>query len=182
MTFQIKWRTGGWNLTLLWRRIYVPFVWKELKRKQTLILWILWNVVQVLGFVNIGCTAGKLLVVHSHYGDVITRKTEQNIVTCKSSISWDLPPYSPLKINGYFGGPRRLHLVGLLLAACLFLVSLTLQSWRCRWHVPPNVRWLSMDYIALYPRRSNTFVTTLQLVPRSRKYIHSPDTPSWRSA
>jgi hypothetical protein len=88
-------------------------------------------------------------------------------VVMKSSISWDITPWSPLKVNLRFWGTRSLHLEGLrisqgrnqreagskqfvdfqrttraLLATCLTLVScLTYSSTlKRRRHVPPERR------------------------------------------
>jgi hypothetical protein len=44
-------------------------------------------------------------------------------VLMKSSIFWDITPYSPLKVNLHFGGTYRLHISVALLATCLTLVS-----------------------------------------------------------
>jgi hypothetical protein len=82
----------------------------------------LWNVAQVLGFVNIGCMAAKLLVAHSHERVVMTRKMciEQNIVTRKSFVFWDITPYSPLK--------KSTNILNMSTPSCRFVACFRLVS------------------------------------------------------
>jgi hypothetical protein len=61
----------------------------------------------------------------------------------KSSTFWDITPRKTTKVN--------LHLC-LLPVSGWFLAWLTLQPWRWRWRVSRIVRWLSTDYLVLYPR------------------------------
>jgi hypothetical protein len=37
-------------------------------------------------------------------------RTYTNRISMKSFVFWDIPPWSPLKVNRYFGGTYRLHL------------------------------------------------------------------------
>jgi hypothetical protein len=67
-------------------------------------------------------------------------------VAMKSSIFWNISPYSPLKVNWCFWGTCRFHLqcrgicmkqvVGLLLALFWFLSLLIFGHWGWRWHAP----------------------------------------------
>jgi hypothetical protein len=70
-----------------------------------------------------------------------------NAMSGESQQTWQTPPSSDLKSKPNKGAA----LLCLLSASCWYLVWLTLQLWIWRWHVPPNVGWLSTDYTALYP-------------------------------
>jgi hypothetical protein len=58
-------------------------------------------------------------------------------VVIRSSIFWDIRPYSPLKVNRRFGGTCRLHFQGRKIS-------------QARNHL--ESRWQAELYIALYPR------------------------------
>jgi hypothetical protein len=69
-------------------------------------------------------------------------------MTIKSSVFWDITPWSSVKINRYFGTRS--------------LVWLTLGPWTRRRYVPPKHRWLPSDYTALCLK--DTTLLTLQLI------------------
>jgi hypothetical protein len=63
------------------------------------------------------------------HADYDTTTADQTLT--KSSIFWDITPYSVLKVNGCFGGTSRLHRkLCLQDASCWCLAWLTLQPWR----------------------------------------------------
>jgi hypothetical protein len=72
----------------------------------------------------------------------------------KSSISWIMPPCSPMKSQSTF----RLKLC-LLSASWWFLAWFTSQPWRWRRHIPPKLR-LTSDYLELCHKRQSPFITT----------------------
>jgi hypothetical protein len=61
-------------------------------------------------------------------------------VTRKSLFFWDIMPYSPLKVNGHFGGTYRLQSQGRSMkqVASRALAWLILRPCRWRRHVPPK--------------------------------------------
>jgi hypothetical protein len=76
-------------------------------------------------------------------------------VVLKSTIFWDITPCSPLRINRPLGGAYSLSLQGRkILPPALTLVSCLayFRPWRWRRYVLPKLRWLSTDYMVLYPR------------------------------
>jgi hypothetical protein len=82
-----------------------------------------------------------------------------SILAMKSSIFWDITPYSPLKVNRRFGGTCCLHLQSrrisrgsLQLTTCFhagFLLVL-FDPEDGGFMFLRNVRWFSTDYTALY--------------------------------
>jgi hypothetical protein len=84
-------------------------------------------------------------------------------VIMKISIFWDITPYSPLKVNWRFGGKCHLHLQGWRInhernkfPACFhagFLLGLFFNPEDGGDMFLWNVNWLSVDCMALYPRR-----------------------------
>jgi hypothetical protein len=75
---------------------------------------------------------------------------EETTEGLKSSIFWNITPYSLLEVN------RRFERAALR-ASCWFLAWHILQSWRCtRYAFFRNVGWLSPNCMALTPRRQNS--------------------------
>jgi hypothetical protein len=80
----------------------------------------------------------------------------------KSSIFWDIPPWSTLKVNRRFGGTSRLHLQGRRISltepAChqlssRFLLGLFIDPKNGGDMLLWNVNWFSTDFTALCPKR-----------------------------
>jgi hypothetical protein len=101
----------------------------------------------------------------------------------RSSVFWDIIPYSPLNVNQGFGGTFRLHLqswrintwlavIYLLPALCWFLPCLNLQCWRslrrirsiCQFSQPTPRRYISEFFVTAAGRTSNSiqFWVTLE--------------------
>jgi hypothetical protein len=98
--------------------------------------------------------------------------TEYEVITAavmKSSIFWNIMPFSPLKVNRH-----------LLPASRWLLGWLILHPWRWKRHFPSKVRWLSTDYSASYPRKWNSlfllFFISFQYVHYLRQNMLSSDT------
>jgi hypothetical protein len=76
-------------------------------------------------------------------------------VVTKCSVFWALMLYSLLKVNLSFRGTYHLHPEPALFVPCVMLLScmayfLPLKMVEAFLH---NIGWLSVDYMALYPRR-----------------------------
>jgi hypothetical protein len=58
----------------------------------------------------------------------------------KTTIFWDIAPFSPLKVNRRFRGTYRLNFYSLIPLSRWYFGRLILRPWRWRRHVPPKRR------------------------------------------
>jgi hypothetical protein len=104
-------------LSLLWLTIYVLFVGKESKRKQTLILWILWNAVQVSEPVNMGCK-GRQMASQVLTIKICNEKHHCTRILLLSSVFWGLDTVKSIENLILSWRIRGLHLAELLSSSC----------------------------------------------------------------
>jgi hypothetical protein len=94
----------------------------------------------------------------------------------KSSVFWDITPYSSLKISRSFGRKYRLHFQSrcLLPASCWFLAWLVFRSWRSRWHVPPKYLLIFNGPHGIISQKIGLFITTpvRTLIEHKSHFLH----------
>jgi hypothetical protein len=83
------------------------------------------------------------------------------VMVMKSTIFWDVTPCSPLKVNRRYGGRYGLHFQGRKISQQETNVKAGGKPEDGGDMFHRNVGRLSTDYMALHPRRWNSFLTIL---------------------
>jgi hypothetical protein len=92
----------------------------------------------------------------------IAARRLSNSALLKSSVFWDIMPFSPLKVNRHFRGTYHLHFQSRIVSQARNQhVAVIRQS--SDWYVGNdvflrNVGWLSTVYMVIYPRTLHCFI------------------------